>query len=351
MKSFKPNLIPNFDKGVEKNIDQIILKNGGYDQYFILPKKDGVRVELIDGQVLGRSLKKPGSRLVVERFQSLADLCKELNIILEGEFYWHGQKFNTIMRFFSKSDVTCPKYKAQLRKELSKNPEKFLTEYETTDIDFLTTFHSELRFHIFDGVILDKPELVEFQTRMEEIVVRLSDAGVESNKHFIKWPMFYRAENKENLDTLYRDIVTEGYEGLVLVHRNHEYKYGRNTLKEGTLLKMKDDEFEYDGIILDVVEGTQVKDGVETSTNELGRSVTSKKKDDREASGLAKGFLVQFEDKGTFIVGLNGFDNEQKAELLNNKQNYIGKHFTYTAMVPVKDFPRHAFFKHFRDEK
>ena len=74
-------------------------------------------------------------------------------------------------------------------------------------------------------------------------------------------------------------------------------------------------------------------------------------KEDRELSGLAKGFLVEFEDKGTFLVGLNGFDNEDKRELLLNKESYIGKHFKYTGMKPVKDFPRHAFFKGWRDGK
>ena len=37
--------------------------------------------------------------------------------------------------------------------------------------------------------------------------------------------------------------------------------------------------------------------------------------------------------------------------LLENKYKYIGKHFKYHAMAPVKDFPRHAYFDTWRDEK
>lgn len=98
------------------------------------------------------------------------------------------------------------------------------------------------------------------------------------------------------------------------------------------------------------------KYGVETTLDNFGFSETSKKKDDRELSGLAKGFLVSFTKEdgtnvGEFIVGLNGFDNSQKRELLENKEQYIGRHFKYTGMKPVLSFPRHAFFKEWRDEK
>ena len=113
---------------------------------------------------------------------------------------------------------------------------------------------------------------------------------------------------------------------------------------------MKDDANEYDGVIVDILEGTQIKEGVERSINELGRSTTSKKKDDRESSGMAKGFLIHYEGK-EFTVGLKGFDNEAKKEMLQNKDKYVGRHFKYSAMAPVKDLPRHAYFKCWRDEK
>src|SRR6478736_5230903 len=116
LEKFQPNLIPNFPKTGEKNLDKIIKKNGNYEDYYILKKKDGVRIQLLNGEVLGRSLKKPGSKLVVERLRQFSEECQKLGIALDGEFYMHGQKFNSIFRFFSKSDVTCPKYRVQLEK-------------------------------------------------------------------------------------------------------------------------------------------------------------------------------------------------------------------------------------------
>jgi len=350
VKNFRPNLIPNNLKSEPTDFNKIILKNGGYQEYCILQKQDGCRLELIRGEVLSRALKAPGSNLVVERFKPIAEEFEKLNILVEGEFYMHGHKFNSIFRFFSKSDVTCPKYKLQLEKELKKDQEKFLKEYETTNIEFLTTFHEDLKLHIFDCVILDRPDLVGWLDRMDELERRIDCSSLQGNK-FIEEKRKFISSSFESLNNFYQNSLDEGYEGLVLVHKNHEYKLGRNSLTQGTLLKMKEDSLEYDGIILDVLEGTNVKEGVETTFDNFGFSETSKKKDDRELSGLAKGFLVQYEDVGTFVVGLNGFDNTDKVGLLRSKNLFIGKHFTYTAMKPVKDFPRHAFFKNWRDEK
>lgn len=356
MKEFKPNLIPNNPKDGSFDLDATIKAGGGYNNYLVIDKKDGARLQIIKGQLLTRALKAPASVLVQLRFQKLVELCSELNISLDGEFYAHGFKFNTIMRFFSKEDVACPKYRVKLEKELKKDSSKFYEEYGTFDIDFLTTFHDELKFWLFDGIVLDRPDLVGFSERMYEILRRLESRISNLNEYFLVIPLFQNAFDYNDLIHMFETSLENGYEGKVVIHKDHEYKFGRNTLKEGTLLKMKNDDLEYDGVIIDVVEATSVKDGVEKTTNELGRSVTSKKKGDREASGIAKGFVVSFEDDngqcvGTFTVGLRGFDNETRSEMFKNKAEFIGRHFKYTGMPPVKDFPRHAYFKCWRDEK
>jgi len=355
LKVFRPNLIPNNPKDGSFDLDKVIMKNGDYDQYYINKKKDGVRLQLLDGLVLSRALKVPGSKLVIERFQDIAIELKRLNIAVDGEFYMHGIKFNSIFRFFTKENVESIDYHTELVKAFRKDPEKFRKDYDSLSIDFLTNFHLELQIHIFDGLVLDRTDLVGYEERMSEIRKRMKESGLIKNIYIEMTPP-YMVVSKERLQDLYEEALEEGYEGLVLTHRNHEYKFGRNSLTQGTLLKMKDDALEYDAVVLNVLEGTSIKEGIETTVDKLGYSETSKKKDDRELSGLAKGFLVSYTKEdgtnlGEFIVGLNGFDNEAKRELLINKENYIGRHFTYTAMVPVKDFPRHAFFKNWRDEK
>lgn len=353
IKNFKPNLIPNNPKDdsfTKEDRNKIIERNGGIENYIISYKKDGCRLELgLAEQPLSRSLKIPQSTLVLNRFKRLNELCIRLNIVLDGEFYMHGESFNTIFSFFSNTDVTRDSYKQQLEKEFRKNPIKFKNDYNNRSIEFLTTFHKNFKFWLFDGIVLDRLDLVGFNDRMLEIHKRLLRYNLDSL--YIELFDSTSVESYDELDYLYKTALSSGWEGLVLTHKDHEYKFGRNSLNQGTLLKMKDDAIEYDGVILDIPEGTNIKEDVERGINELGRSTTSQKKADREPSGKAKGFTIQFEDIGTFDVGLRGFDDEAKRELLENKENYIGRHFKYKAMAPVKDYPRHAYFDTWRDSK
>lgn len=353
MKKFKPNLIDNEPKDgsfTKEDREAIITSKGGIGEYIIFPKKDGCRLEIgVGPKILSRSLKEPGSDLVKKRFDRFHQICLSLKILVEGEFYMHGETFNHINRFFAKSDVTTPEYLKELTTMREKKPEAFYEKFRGKEIPFLTTFHEDLKFWAFDFIILDRPDLVGFKDRWVEAYRRLKEYDLEFL--YVVMPEPIHAETFEELDIAYQKALDEGYEGLVLVHKDHIYKYNRSTLKEGTIFKMKEDKEEYDGIVIGVEESTVVKEGVEKTTTELGRSKTSKKKDDRLPSGMAKGFLVEYEGLGTFCVGLNGFDHEARKEVLDNKEKYIGRHFKYTGMKPVKDFPRHAYFDCWRDEK
>lgn len=232
---------------------------------------------------------------------------------------------------------------------LTKKPEAFQDKFRGKDIEFLTTFHEDLKFWAFDFIITDRPELKTFEERWAVAVARL--APYDLPLFYVKMPEDLLIKTYDELDLAYQTALDEGYEGLVLIHKDHIYKYGRSRLKAGTIFKMKEDKEEYDGIVIGVEESTVVKDGVEKTINELGRSKTSKKKGDRVPSGMAKGFLVEYEGLGTFCVNLNGFDHEARKEVFDNQEKYIGRHFKYTGMKPVKDFPRHAYFDCWRDEK
>lgn len=353
MKKFKPNLVPNEPKDgsfSKADRDAIINGNGGIEDYIVFHKKDGCRLEFgVEENILTRSLKQPKSELVKARFAKFQQFCLDNNMIVEGEFYMHGLGFNEIFRFFSKSDVTAPDYVEELQKLKDKKPEAFFEKYRGRDIPFLTTFHKDLKFWAFDFIILDRPDLVGFEDRWAEACKRLYPILTEDM--YVVMPYRLGVESIEQLDNTFEIVLEDGWEGLILTHKDHEYKFGRSTIKSGTILKLKDDKQEYDGIVLDVEEATMVKEGVEKTVNELGRSKTSKKKDDRLPSGLAKGFVVEFEGLGTFTVGLRGFDNDAKRELLLNKDSYIGRHFKYSGMPPVKDFPRSVYFDCWRDEK
>ena len=353
MEKFKPNLIDNEPKDgsfSKEDREALITKHGGIENYIVFPKKDGCRLEIgLGPNILSRSLKEPGSNLVKERFAEFNKICLSLNMIVEGEFYWHGEAFNHINRFFAKSDVTTPEYLKELTNMKEKKPEAFYEKFRGKDIKFLTTFHKELKFWAFDFILKDRPDLVGFEDRYQEAFRRLSHYDLDWLK--VVMPTRITIPTFKALDEAYLTALSQGYEGLVLIHKDHVYKCGRSRLKAGTIFKMKEDKEEYDGVVIGVEESTVVKEGIEKTINELGRSKTSKKKGDRIPSGMAKGFLVEYEGLGTFCVNLNGFNHEARKEVFENQEKYIGRHFKYTGMKPVKDFPRHAYFDCWRDEK
>ncbi len=139
--------------------------------------------------------------------------------------------------------------------------------------------------------------------------------------------------------------VGAGYEGIILRHPDSPYKFGRSTVKEGFLLKVK--RFvDQDAEIIGVVE--EMFNGNEAQTNELGRTKRS-----TSAAGLSgKGSMgaLHVRDLVTgidFHIG-TGFTAADRAAMwaappIGELCKY--KHFP----VGVKDKPRHPVFLGFRD--
>ena len=118
---------------------------------------------------------------------------------------------------------------------------------------------------------------------------------------------------------------------------------------------MKEDNLQFDGVILGLEEATEVLPGVEKTINELGRSVTSKLKDDRVPSGLCKGFRVALDNGNEMTVSLKDFDHDARRAMLLSPEDYVGKTIRFTGMAPTKEggCPRHAHYTkgNIRDDK
>jgi len=108
----------------------------------------------------------------------------------------------------------------------------------------------------------------------------------------------------------------------------------------------------FDAKIIDVIQGTEVRKGAKKKINELGNSVTSKKKDDRILINRACDFVVMYEGKELKVS--IAMTNEEKEEVWKNRDNYIGKWIEYKGMkVGMKEdgLPRHPVFIRFRIDK
>ena len=385
---FNPNLIPNSE--VENPIDLKFIIGDNVKDYVISFKKDGCRMELNalgNGEILTRALKPVDSIWLQNRYKALAEKCKELGMILEGEIYAHGWRFPEIVRIFKTEDITTDKKIKELQGDLLKfnlrgtidkpiwdkvSPEaaytlgkqeiksKFETNWPGRTVEFMSTYSREILLWPFDCFFPDFPQL-EYRERMEKLFNSFEEPSGELHE-FLDivstggWYNLLSDEPKRwvdkwrDIEYLYDNALGFEFEGLVIARADRTYKFGRSTEKEATIFKMKEDKNEYDGIVLDILEGTTVKEGVERTKNELGRSVTSKLQEDREPSGIAKGILTEYEGH-QHTVSFQGYSHEELREILENKEQYIGKWFKYQGMKPTVFVPRHAHFKEWRDSK
>ena len=143
--------------------------------------------------------------------------------------------------------------------------------------------------------------------------------------------------------------VAEGYEGIILRHPEAPYKYGRSTVKEGYLLKVKrfeDSEAEIIGFEEEMFNGN------EAQTNELGRTKRSTAKEGLSGKCSLGAFRVRDKISGVeFSVGTGLTALERQSHWLN-REHLVGALVKYKYFpVGVKVAPRHPVFLGFRDER
>jgi len=344
--NWKPNLLGNDKAGVEIDWEERLegVEDGNW---VISDKNDGGRVEVIeDGRGLSRELKVLPSIQVQQMSQDFTDLVQHQGIV-EAEFYAPNMTFSEIMHFFKSEDVTSEKNVAKYTKLWEKtggDPKKGW-RYPGRSVEWLTTWHDELQFYIFDHVMSDTDDRGKWDRYLELQAL--------FNKHKDINAKLIRQREVTHIDEVYQaydQIILDGGEGLVAYKKDARYKNGRYTVKQGEAFKIKDSNRDYDGIIIGLKEGTMVKEGIEKTINNFGRSKTSQKKDDRIPSGMCSGFLVRMDD-GTdreLTVSLNDYNHEERRALLANPSTYIGQKIKFTGMPPVSSretsVPRHCHY-------
>lgn len=141
--------------------------------------------------------------------------------------------------------------------------------------------------------------------------------------------------------------VEEGYEGIILRHPEAPYKFGRSTVKEGYLLKVKrfeDSEAEIIGFEEEMFNGN------EAQTNELGRTKRSTAKEGLSGKSTLGAFTVRDCVSGVeFSIG-TGLTALQRGVFWQRRDEYVGKLVRYKFFpVGVKVAPRHPVFLGMRD--
>ena len=269
------------------------------------PKLDGIRCSIVGGKALSRTLKPIPNKHIYGQLSnhSLNGLDGELIVGSPTSPTCYNESVSNIMAFDKTPNYT---------------------------------------YYVFDHHEVNG----SFARRFQELLASLGQWG--------KYPQICLLEqnllaNEDDMLAYEAAKVEEGYEGIILRSPEAPYKFGRSTVKEGYLLKVKrfeDSEAEIIGF------EEELKNGNAAETNELGRTKRS-----TAAAGLSgKGTLGAFQVRDVvtgveFSIG-TGLTAAQRQEAWDRRPELLGGFVKYKYFpVGVKDKPRHPVFLGMRDAR
>lgn len=197
---------------------------------------------------------------------------------------------------------------------------------------------------IFDYVNPNEEEISPFYSRM----LQIPDINVPKKCFELSILHGVSIENQEELDNYERICLEVGYEGVMLRDPMGTYKFGRSTVNDNILLKVKrflDDEAK----LIEIQEKMSNQNPEELDA--FGHIKRSASLDGMIPTGVAGTLIVQDKDGNTFGIG-SGLNDLMREEIWNNKEKYIGKLVKYKYFPQgVKELPRHPVFLGFRDSE
>lgn len=167
-------------------------------------------------------------------------------------------------------------------------------------------------FCAFDTLAVVEPDAglvaadVPFELRYAAV-----KAWVGPGAHHLMLVPHIQCDTPAEVQEVFDSHIELGYEGTMIRSMSGPYKFGRSTLKEGTLLKLKlfeDDEATVIGFV------EQMHNENEATTDNLGHTKRSTAKAGKVGTGLLGAFKCRMEDGTEFEVG-TGFDEEERVEL------------------------------------
>jgi DNA ligase-1 len=263
-------------------------------------KLDGVRAIVREGVVLSRSLKPIPSKHVQETFGHLEHFDGELIV----------------------GDPTSPTcYRDTVSQVMARDRGSF-----------------DVGFHVFDHVA---EPTVPWSRRWSSIVDEITLDGTPGLKlhHQIE------IESHDFLFQAEHAALEQGYEGLILRDPDAPYKFGRSTVREGFLLKLK--RFvDAEAVVVGFDE--RLHNGNEATVDELGHTKRSSHQANKTGHGDLGALVTHYQGQECRIG--TGFTAEDRLEIWQNQSSYVGKIAKFK-FFPVggKDKPRHPVFLGWRD--
>lgn len=259
------------------------------------PKLDGIRCLIVNGRAVSRKL-KPIPNHHIRTY--LEEHCLEG---WDGEIIIPGKTFNEVQS---------------------------LVMTEAGEPDF--------EYQVFDWY----EDGVGYLDRMSKLV----DVVPWPKKITILYPIM--VSSVDHLLQYERYCLDNGFEGVMLRTPDSLYKFGRSTLKQGWLLKLKRFK-DAEATVIGFIE--KMHNANEAKLDELGHTKRSSHKENLIPAGTLGTLVVK---AGDYEFGIGtGFDDEQRKTIWENRDAYLGKLVTFKYQeAGMLERPRFPVFKSFRHE-
>jgi DNA ligase-1 len=272
---------------------------------YATPKLDGIRCLKIDGQIVSRTFKPIRN---AELAAAVKDLLPDGS---DGELIMGGTFQNTTSMVMS-ADKTIGNEKAYFYwfDYLVEDPKK----------SYLGRMEDMKKF------VEEHPEIL---TASPVKIVPLVPTEINTIEDLLKYET---------------EVLEQGFEGVMLRTAHGPYKFGRSTLKEGSLVKMK--KFDDDEAIV-IGFNELMKNTNEKTKDEFGYAKRSSHKSGKVDQDTLGSLDVNWNGIH-FSIG-SGFTADQRKEFWNDRDNLMRKivKFKYFA-TGMKEAPRFPIFLGFR---
>lgn len=302
------------------------------------PKFDGIRLIMIDGNPMTRSLKDKVKNLRIQ--SALSGLPGFDGELLVGN---------------PADSAVCARTQSVVMSRACKDEDLF----------------NEWRYYIFD---LAEPTQAHLPFEQRYLGLHaIQQATLRRRPDLDGKLVIVKHEMIRDEDSLFRyedTCVEQGYEGIMIRSLDGYYKWGRATAKERILTKLKRWE-DAEGVVVDVHE--EMHNGNEVFTNPLGKAERSSHQENMVPTGRIGGYTVRTfrHDSGyffhpdsveasggngemvTFFLGATAnVTREEREELWKVWPSLIGKDVTYKyQFTRGAEKPRFPSFKIFREKE
>lgn len=281
-----------------------------------MPKIDGVRGLIVDGQFCSRTMRAFGNR-------SLAS-APQLANNLDFEIVAH-----------SPAGQRLPFEGAVMQPSLCRDTTSIVNSHEGGQAVY---------FAVFDC----------FESPGDSYLARLSTAELKirdllaagySQFQLVPWITVFDLDQLQAVETAW---LAAGFEGVILRDPKSGYKQGRATVRENSYLRIK----RFEDAEAEVVEFFEAEANLNPlSTRPDGLSERSSHAENKVGKGMVGGIVGRRLDDGAVVmIGPGTLTHAERAQLWETRDQQTGRIFTYKHFPHgVKTAPRMATFKHWRD--